>query len=59
MIATLEIGSDNVPRRADVSAAANAVPRYETYVYVGCSLHRLQPVQTVRNLGARRFPTAS
>jgi hypothetical protein len=46
MIATLEIDSDNAPRRADVSAAANAVSLYETYVYVDC------------NLGERRFPTA-
>jgi hypothetical protein len=60
MIATLEIDSDNVPRRADVSAAANAVPCTKpTFTLAAVGLHRLQPVQTVRNLGARRFPTAS
>ena len=52
MIATLEIGSDNVPRRADVSAAANAVPRYETYVYVGCS--RSAQVATCADGGFKR-----
>ena len=32
-------------------------PGSETYVHVGCvrRLHRLQPVQTVSNLGLRRF----
>jgi hypothetical protein len=60
MIATLEIDSDNVPRRADVQRQLTPSPCTKpTFTLVTVGLHRLQPAQTVRNLCERRFPTAS
>jgi hypothetical protein len=61
MIATLEIDSDNVSRRADVvQRPLTPYPcKKATFTLVAVGLPRLQPGQTVRNLGERRFPTAS